>query len=1078
MPKRTDIQRILIVGSGPIVIGQGCEFDYSGTQACRALREEGYDVILVNSNPATIMTDPETASRTYVEPLTVPYLENIISKERPQAMLPTMGGQTALNLAMELSRAGVLEKYGVELIGANCRAIELAESRERFKEVLVAAEVDFPRSGLAHTVDEAKRVAVDVGFPCIIRPSFTLGGTGASIAYNQEEFGPEVVRGLEASPISEILIEESVLGWKEFELEVMRDRRDNVVIVCSIENIDPMGVHTGDSITVAPIQTLTDVEYQKMRDAAIRIIRGVGVDTGGSNIQFAVHPMTGRQVAIEMNPRVSRSSALASKATGFPIAKIAAKLAVGYTLDEIPNDITRKTPSCFEPSIDYVVTKVPRFAFDKFPRSDNTLSPSMKSVGEAMAIGRTFEESLQKALRSLEAGYWGLVPIQERRSLRSGQTWIDGIRSYVKLAKADRLLWIAQGLREGIELAEMAQLTSVDAWFLRRVAGIVAMEGEIGGWAGKLAEVDVATIRRWKQRGFSDAAIAYWMKSSEEQVRQKRLQLAVRPAYKMVDTCAAEFESSTPYLYSTYEATSDPLPESTRRKVVILGGGPNRIGQGIEFDYCCVHASMALREEGCESIMVNCNPETVSTDYDVSDRLYFEPLFLEEILGILDREQPSGVVVHFGGQTPLNLSRQLASHHVPIIGTPAEAIAVAEDRDQFRALCHRIQIGQPESVTVARRDLAQEAAESLGYPLLVRPSYVLGGVGMEILYNSRDFQRWMMRGVEVSADSPLLIDRFLNRAVEVDVDAVADGNDVVICGILEQIQEAGVHSGDSACSMPPMTLSPEIQGELERQTRLIALELKVVGLINIQYAIEGGKIYVLEVNPRGSRTVPFASKARGIPFSKIAMKVMLGRKLAEFQVPPMPKGLYYVKESVFPFNRFPKTDIILGPEMRSTGEVMGIGRTFAEAFGKAQLAAGVRLPFSGRAFLSVTDADKNDVLEVATRLRDLGFELCATRGTQSFLAERNMTVSVVNKVNEGRPHIVDLIRSGEIQLVVNTSALGVHEVGAAYELRRNTLMRGICYFTTITAARAGTQALAELKRVPVETFSLQERETR
>lgn len=1076
MPKRTDIKKILLIGSGPIVIGQGCEFDYSGTQACKALREEGYEVVLVNSNPATIMTDPEFADRTYVEPLTVEYLENIINKERPQAILPTMGGQTALNLAMALSEQGILKKYNIELIGAKERAIKLAESRELFKEVLTQLGLDFPRSGLAKTLDQGIAVTDRIGFPVVIRASFTLGGVGAAFAYNIEEFRLECAKGLEASPIGEVLVEESVLGWKEFELEVVRDSKDNVIIVCSIENFDPMGIHTGDSITVAPQQTLTDVEYQRMRDSALRIIRAVGVDTGGSNIQFAVDPKTGRQVTIEMNPRVSRSSALASKATGFPIARIATKLAVGYTLDEIPNDITKKTLSCFEPSIDYVVTKIPRFAFEKFPSSDSKLSPAMKSVGEAMAMGRTFKESLQKAMRSLENKWWGFNPISERRKLRSGTSWVEGVRQYVQTPKADRLIWLAQAFREGISLEELHVLTHIDPWFLRNIEEIVTEEKKMTHWAGRLNDISFAELRHWKRMGFSDEGIAYFLKSSGEQVRAKREQLHLKPVYKMVDTCAAEFLSTTPYFYSTYEKKGDEVPSSgTSKKVIILGGGPNRIGQGIEFDYCCVQASFALKEEGYESIMVNCNPETVSTDYDISDKLYFEPLFLEDILHIIDKEKPIGVVVHFGGQTPLNLSRKLASLNIPIIGTSAESIGIAEDRDKFRALCYKLEVKQPESVTVSEPARALEAAEQLGFPLLVRPSFVLGGRGMEIIYNSRDFQKWLLKGSEISEDSPLLIDRFLNCATEVDVDAICDGEEVILVGMMEQIQEAGVHSGDSACSLPPMTLSKEIQKELLRQTTLIALEIKVKGLINIQFAIENGVIYVLEVNPRASRTVPFASKAKGIPFAKIAMKVMLGIKLKDLKVVEKKMDLVYVKESVFPFNRFTGSDVILGPEMRSTGEVMGVGKTFGEAFGKSTIAAGFVLPRSGKVFLSVKDDDKLLVSNIANQLIDLGFELCGTRGTAESLSQQGIKITMVNKVNEGRPHVVDHIKNGEIQLVINTSALGVHEVGAAYELRRATLMRNLCYFTTIAAAKAGVQAISEMRNIQIETHCLQER---
>ncbi|NBX92146.1 MAG: carbamoyl-phosphate synthase large subunit [Proteobacteria bacterium] len=1075
MPKRTDIKKILVIGSGPIVIGQACEFDYSGTQACKALKEEGYEVVLVNSNPATIMTDPIFSDRTYIEPLTVPYLEDLIQRERPQALLPTVGGQTALNLAMALHKKGILAKYGVVLIGADEVAIEKAESRELFKKVLTKVGVDFPKSGEAKTLEQALEIVSQIGFPCVIRPSFTLGGTGASIAFNIEEFQVECNRGIEASPVGEVLIEESVLGWKEFELELIRDRKDNVIVVCSIENIDPMGVHTGDSITVAPAQTLSDVEYQRMRDQALAIIREVGVDTGGSNIQFAIHPKTGRMVAIEMNPRVSRSSALASKATGFPIAKIATKLAVGYSLDEIPNDITQKTPSCFEPSIDYVVTKIPRFAFEKFPRSDARLSPSMKSVGEAMAIGRTFKESLQKALRSLEVTWSGLNVLQERRQIKTEEGWVEGIKNYIQTPKPDRILWVAQAFREGISVEEVYSLTAIDPWFLRQIQEITIEEKEIRNWSGKLPEVSEMMMRSWKRIGFSDKTLSEILNTTEESVRAHRYALRVLPVFKCIDTCAAEFESSTPYFYSTYEEVGDKVNHSGKKKIMILGGGPNRIGQGIEFDYCCVQALFALEDEGFESIMVNCNPETVSTDYDMSDKLYFEPLTLEDILHVIESEKPAGVVVHFGGQTPLNLSRKLAKLNIPILGTSAQAIEVAEDRDKFRALCSCLGLRQPESVVVSDPDRVIEAADQLGYPLLVRPSYVLGGRGMEIIYNSRELQKWLRKKHEITEDSPLLMDRFLSNAIEVDVDAICDGEQVLIVGMMEQIHEAGVHSGDSACSLPPITLKKSIQEELERQTRLIALDLKVKGLINIQFAIESDTIFIIEVNPRASRTVPFASKARGVPYAKIAMKVMLGKKLHEVEIPAVSMDLVYVKESVFPFKRFPETDIILGPEMRSTGEVMGVGKTFGEAFGKATLASGYPLPLTGTAFLSVKDADKGACLQIAKELVNLGFDLVATKGTADFLSRRGVSVRPVNKVNEGRPHIVDHIKNGEISLVVNTSALGVHEVGAAYELRRNTLMRNLCYFTTVAAARAGVQAIAEHKRVPLSTHCLQER---
>lgn len=1076
MPKRSDIQKVLVIGSGPIIIGQACEFDYSGTQACKALKEEGYEVVLVNSNPATIMTDPIFSDRTYIEPLTVPYLEDLIARERPQAILPTVGGQTALNLAMALHREGILSKYGVELIGANEIAIEKAENRELFKQVLIQLNIDFPKSGQAQTSDEALAVAAEIGFPCVIRPSFTLGGTGASIAYNIEEFKVESVRGLEASPVNQILIEESVLGWKEFELELIRDRKDNVAVVCSIENLDPMGVHTGDSITVAPAQTLSDHEYQDLRNKALAIIREVGVDTGGCNIQFAVNPKNGRVVAIEMNPRVSRSSALASKATGFPIARIATKLAVGYTLDEIPNDITQKTPSCFEPTIDYVVTKIPRFAFEKFPRSDSRLSPAMKSVGEVMAIGRTFKESLQKAMRSLEVKWWGFNPLSERRKIKTEGSWVEGIRNYIKTPKPDRILWIAQAFREGISEEEVYELTAIDPWFLRQICELTQKEAEVSKYRGKISQITREQWWDWKRLGFSDPALAYFLKSTEEHVRQARLALHVKPEFKCVDTCGAEFEASTPYFYSSYELFGDSFPESKKDRVIILGGGPNRIGQGIEFDYCCVQALFALREEGVESVMVNCNPETVSTDYDMSDKLYFEPLTLEDILHICEKEKPLGVVVHFGGQTPLNLSRSLAQLGIPIMGTSADAIQVAEDRDLFRALCTRLKLKQPESVAVTDPEDVLEAAEKIGFPLLVRPSYVLGGRGMEIIYNSRELQKWLRKKHEISEDSPLLMDRFLKNAVEVDVDAISDGEDLLIVGMMEQIHEAGVHSGDSACSLPPFTLSSKVQQELKKQTELIARELKVKGLINIQFAIENDEVFIIEVNPRASRTVPFASKARGIPFAKIAMKVMLGRKLRDLKVEEKKMDLVYVKESVFPFKRFPETDIVLGPEMRSTGEVMGVGKTFGEAFGKATLASGYPLPLQGTAFLSVKDSDKEACLPIARDLVQLGFELVATRGTAKYLKDRAIPVRSVNKVNEGRPHIVDHIKNGEINLVVNTSALGVHEVGAAYELRRNTLMRNLCYFTTISAARAGVQAIGEHKRVSPSTHCLQERE--
>jgi carbamoyl-phosphate synthase large subunit len=1017
------------------------------------------------------MTDPDFADKTYIEPLTVPILEEIIAKERPQALLPTMGGQTALNLALGLSEAGVLKKYNVELIGAKEKAIHLAENRNEFKKVLDRTKVEYPKSGYAYSLEEGLKIAREVKYPCIIRASFTLGGTGASIAYSEEQFKVDCQKGLDLSPVHEVLVEESVLGWKEYELEVVRDLKDNVIIICSIENFDPMGVHTGDSITVAPQQTLTDREYQKMRDSAIRIIREVGVETGGSNIQFAVDPITGRQVAIEMNPRVSRSSALASKATGFPIAKIAAKLSVGYTLDEIINDITKKTLSCFEPSIDYVVTKIPRFAFEKFPREKTVLGPQMRSVGEVMAMGRTFKESLQKALRSLEMNLSGLDPITDRRKLTTPELWKKGISNHLANPRPDRILWIAQALREGFSVEQIYGITKVDPYFLRNMAEIVNTEAEIKKHS--LSAVEAKNLRQWKRLGFSDKRLSQLLKVEELDVRNKRKSLNILPVYKQVDTCAGEFPSETPYLYSTYENQNESVVTSNK-KVLILGSGPNRIGQGVEFDYCCVQASFALREENVDSLLVNCNPETVSTDYDVSDKLYFEPLTLEDILNIIDLEKPDGIIVHFGGQTPLNLSKKLVEHDVKILGTSAEAIEISEDREKFKEFCEKLNLKIPKNAIATSREQAEKLVQEVGYPLILRPSFVLGGRGMQILYSHTDFKGWFNRGIEISKENPLLIDKFLKKAIELDVDAICDGEDVLICGILEQIQEAGVHSGDSASILPPITISKNLLQQIEEQTKKIALSLKVKGLMNIQFAIENNEIFILEVNPRASRTVPFVSKARGVSFAKVATKVMLGKKLKELDLPLKPLEKYFVKESVFPFKKFSNSDIILGPEMRSTGEVMGVGKTFGEAFYKACAGSGYSLPEKGVAFLSVRDEDKDGLPSIATELIENGFKLVGTKGTAKFLREKGIEIEPINKVNEGKPHIVESIYQDKIQMVINTSALGIHEIGAAYELRRSTLMKNISYFTTIAAAKAAAQAISTMRKTKVETYSLQE----
>jgi len=1051
MPKRTDIKSVLIIGAGPIIIGQACEFDYSGAQACKALREEGYRVILVNSNPATIMTDPEMADATYIEPINWQMLEKIIAVERPSALLPTMGGQTALNCALDLARHGVLEKYGVEMIGASREAIDKAEDREKFKLAMNKIGLASPRSAIAHSMEEALQVQPMVGFPTVIRPSFTLGGTGGGIAYNLEEFLTICERGLEASPTKELLVEESVIGWKEFEMEVVRDRKDNCIIVCSIENLDPMGVHTGDSITVAPAQTLTDKEYQLMRDASIKVLREIGVDTGGSNVQFAVNPKNGRMLIIEMNPRVSRSSALASKATGFPIAKVAAKLAVGYTLDELKNEITGgATPASFEPTIDYVVTKVPRFAFEKFPRVDDRLTTQMKSVGEVMAIGRTFQESLQKALRGLETGSDGL---DEKTADR------DVIENELGDVGPERLWYIADAFRCGVSVQEVHELTSIDPWFLAQIEDLVVRELALKG--KKLDSLSEVELRCLKRSGFSDARLSKLLGVTEAIVRQKRWQLAVRPVYKRVDTCAGEFATRTAYMYSTYEEECEAQP-TQKRKIMVLGGGPNRIGQGIEFDYCCVHAALALRQDGFETIMVNCNPETVSTDYDTSDRLYFEPLTLEDVLEIVHVEKPEGVIVQYGGQTPLKLARDLEANRVPIVGTTPDMIDCAEDRERFRKMLDELGLKQAPNRTARTPQEALRLAEEIGYPLVVRPSYVLGGRAMEIVHQSEDLERYMREAVKVSNDSPVLLDRFLNDAIEVDVDAVCDGKDVLIGGIMEHIEQAGVHSGDAACSLPPFSLSKKLQDELRRQTSVLAHALEVVGLMNVQFAIQSETVYVLEVNPRASRTVPYVSKATGLPLAKIAARCMVGRTLRQqgVEIEVQPK-YFCVKEAVFPFIKFPGADTILGPEMKSTGEVMGVGATFPEAFVKSQIAAGEKLPSSGKVFISVRNADKSRTVEIANTLQSLGFSLVATRGTAAVLSAAGIAVAPVNKVAEGRPHIVDMIKNGEINLIINTveDKRAVHD---SYSIRRAALQRRVAYYTTLAGARAACAGIAQM----------------
>jgi carbamoyl-phosphate synthase large subunit len=1061
MPKRTDLNSILIIGAGPIVIGQACEFDYSGAQACKALREEGYRVVLVNSNPATIMTDPEMADVTYIEPINWQMVEKIIAVERPDALLPTMGGQTALNCALDLARHGVLEKYKVELIGASREAIDKAEDREKFKKAMTKIGLASPRSSIAHSLEEALQVQAMVGFPTIIRPSFTLGGTGGGIAYNKEEFVAICERGLDASPTHELLIEESVIGWKEFEMEVVRDHKDNCIIVCSIENLDPMGIHTGDSITVAPAQTLTDKEYQIMRDASIACLREIGVDTGGSNVQFGINPEDGRMVIIEMNPRVSRSSALASKATGFPIAKVAAKLAIGYTLDELRNDITGGvTPASFEPTIDYVVTKLPRFAFEKFPQADSRLTTQMKSVGEVMAIGRTFQESMQKALRGLETGIDGFDEKTTDQEL---------IETELADAGPDRILFLADALRIGMSLEEVQQLTHIDPWFLAQIEDIIRQEKVLAG--KRVGDLDRAALLNLKRAGFSDRRLAKLLNATQDAVRAKRWEMNVRPVYKRVDTCAAEFDTRTAYMYSTYEEECESRP-TDRKKVMVLGGGPNRIGQGIEFDYCCVHAALALREDGYETIMVNCNPETVSTDYDTSDRLYFEPLTLEDVLEIVAVEKPFGVIVQYGGQTPLKLAQDLDANGVPIIGTNPDMIDCAEDRERFQKMLVELKLKQPPNRTARNPEAALVLAQEIGYPLVVRPSYVLGGRAMEIVHEQRDLERYMREAVKVSNDSPVLLDRFLNDAIEVDVDAICDGEDVLIGGIMEHIEQAGVHSGDSACSLPPFSLSKVLQDELRRQTVSMAEALQVVGLMNIQFAIQNNVVFVLEVNPRASRTVPYVSKATGLQLAKIAARCMVGQTLKSQGIKGEVIPPYYcVKEAVFPFIKFPGVDTILGPEMKSTGEVMGVGDTFAEAFVKSQLAAGVRLPSGGKAFISVRNSDKPKVVEIARTLAKLGFSLLATRGTATALAEAGLQVAPVNKVAEGRPHVVDMIKNGEIALIVNTVEDRRSAIQDSYSIRRSALQARVTYFTTIAGARAactGMQHMQELTAYSVQ----------
>jgi carbamoyl-phosphate synthase large subunit len=1054
MPKRTDIKSILILGAGPIVIGQACEFDYSGAQACKALREEGYRVILVNSNPATIMTDPVMADATYIEPVVWSTVEKIIEKERPDAILPTMGGQTALNCALDLEREGVLKKYNVELIGATADAIDKAEDRERFDQAMKSIGLECPRAGIAHSMEEAFEVLESIGFPCIIRPSFTMGGSGGGIAYNREEFVEICTRGLDLSPTNELLIDESLIGWKEFEMEVVRDKKDNCIIVCSIENFDPMGVHTGDSITVAPAQTLTDKEYQILRNASLAVLREIGVETGGSNVQFGQCPNTGRLVVIEMNPRVSRSSALASKATGFPIAKVAAKLAVGYTLDELQNDITGgATPASFEPAIDYVVTKIPRFTFEKFSAADSRLTTQMKSVGEVMAIGRTFQESVQKALRGLEVGRTGFDPLLDAQAEDAEETLI----AELKTPRADRIWYVADAFRMGMTLDQVFEYTKIDRWFLVQIEDIVKSELAIAGKS--LQQIERDTLYRLKRKGFSDQRLSEILGTSQDEVRAHRQQLDIRPVYKRVDTCAAEFATSTAYMYSTYEEECESQP-SQRDKILVLGGGPNRIGQGIEFDYCCVHAALAMREDGYETIMVNCNPETVSTDYDTSDRLYFEPVTLEDVLEIVAVEKPKGVIVQFGGQTPLKLARDLEKAGVPIIGTTPDAIDRAEDRERFQKMIQKLGLRQPPNTTVRSIDAAVAAAETIGYPLVVRPSYVLGGRAMEIVYNERELLRYMNTAVSVSNDSPVLLDHFLSAAIEVDIDAVSDGKDVVIGAIMQHIEQCGVHSGDSACSLPPYNLASDVQDEMRDMVKRMATELGVVGLMNVQLAYQGGEIYVIEVNPRASRTVPFVSKCIGQSLAKIAARCQAGVSLEEQGftqeiVPPY----YSVKEAIFPFNKFPGVDPILGPEMKSTGEVMGVGDSFAEAFAKANKGSGEVAPKTGTAFLSVRDADKEGIVQVARELLSQGYSrILATSGTAKYLNDAGVPAEQINKFQEGRPHIIDALKNNEIDLIVNTTE-GTKAIADSAAIRSTAQQHKVFYTTTLAAGFAVCEAL-------------------
>jgi carbamoyl-phosphate synthase large subunit len=1065
MPKRTDIKSILIIGAGPIIIGQACEFDYSGAQACKALRQEGYKVILVNSNPATIMTDPEMADVTYIEPITWQVVERIIDKERPDAILPTMGGQTALNCALDLHRNGVLDKYKCELIGATPEAIDKAEDRGKFKAAMTKIGLGSARSGVAYSMDEAWSVQKEIGFPVIIRPSFTMGGTGGGIAYNPEEFETICKRGLEASPTNELLIEESLIGWKEYEMEVVRDKKDNCIIVCSIENLDPMGVHTGDSITVAPAQTLTDKEYQIMRDASLAVLREIGVDTGGSNVQFSVNPADGRMIVIEMNPRVSRSSALASKATGFPIAKVAAKLAVGFTLDELRNEITGgATPASFEPSIDYVVTKIPRFAFEKFPTADSRLTTQMKSVGEVMAIGRTFQESFQKALRGLEVGVDGLNEKTLDRQVIEKELGEPG---------PERIWYVGDAFAQGFTLAEVHQLTHIDPWFLIQIKEIVDVELALEKTS--LDALDKDTLFRLKQKGFSDRRLAKLMKTTDTAVREKRHALGIRPVYKRVDTCAGEFATDTAYMYSTYDEECEAAP-TNKKKIMVLGGGPNRIGQGIEFDYCCVHAALAMREDGYETIMVNCSPETVSTDYDTSDRLYFEPLTLEDVLEIVDKEKPLGVIVQYGGQTPLKLALDLEANGVPIVGTSPDMIDAAEDRERFQKLLHELELRQPPNRTARTEEDALRLAQEIGYPLVVRPSYVLGGRAMEIVHEQRDLERYMREAVKVSNDSPVLLDRFLNDAIEVDVDCLSDGKRTFIGGVMEHIEQAGVHSGDSACSLPPYSLAKDTIEELKRQTALMAKGLNVVGLMNVQFAIQqkeiDGKlqdvVYVLEVNPRASRTVPYVSKATGLQLAKIAARCMVGQSLDSQGITHEVVPEYFsVKEAVFPFNKFPGVDTILGPEMKSTGEVMGVGKTFGEAFVKSQLGAGVKLPKSGKVFLSIKNSDKPRAAQIAKDLVGLGFSIVATKGTAAAIAAAGVPVTMVNKVAEGRPHVVDMLKNKEIALVINTVEEKRNAITDSRTIRTSALAARVPTFTTIFGAEAAVEGMRHLDELHV-----------